>query len=76
MQRPRPLPGRHRHARPSYLPARILLGVTLLAQGDLDRAEAAWNGALEIDPTSTVAKMYLRMLHAQRARLSQRPGEM
>ncbi len=64
------------HARPSYLPAHILLGVTLLAQGDLDRAEAAWDGALKIDPTSTVAKMYLRMLHAQRARLSQRPGEM
>jgi cytochrome c-type biogenesis protein CcmH/NrfG len=51
----------------------VLLGVTLLALGDLDAAEAAWNGALEVDPASPSAKMYLRTLKGQRARLSAPP---
>jgi tetratricopeptide (TPR) repeat protein len=60
-------------ARPTYVPAHVLLGVTLFAMGELDRAEDAWNRALGIDPESRSAKMYLRMLSSQRARLSAPP---
>jgi Tfp pilus assembly protein PilF len=59
--------------RPSYVSARIQLGVTLLSMGDLDGAEAAWNHALEVDPSSPGAKMYLRMVKAQRTRRSSAP---
>ncbi len=54
-------------ARPTYVPARIQLGVTLLALGELDLAETQWNSVLEIDPDNGRAKMYLRVLAAQRS---------
>lgn len=60
-------------SKPGYVPARVLLGVTLLALGHLDEAELAWNKSLEIDPESRRAKMYLRILASERARLSSPP---
>jgi tetratricopeptide (TPR) repeat protein len=54
-------------ARPTYVPARIQLGVTLLALGELDLAEKQWNSVLEIEPENGRAKMYLRVLAAQRS---------
>jgi len=60
-------------SRPSYVQARVLLGVTLFAMGQLDLAEAAWEQALAVDPELPSAKMYLRMVKAQRARRSAPP---
>jgi len=60
-------------ARPSYVVAHIQLGVTLLAVGEPDAAEASWKRALEIDGENPHAKMYLRMLAAQRAKGSLPP---
>ena len=57
-------------ARPSYVPARIQLGVTLLSMGESDAAGEQWRKALEIEPENVRAKMYLRMVSAA---LSQRP---
>lgn len=62
-------------AAPRYVQARILLGVTLLAQGLQEEAIAAWREALTIEPENKSAKMYLRMAEAQqqKKRDSQRP---
>jgi tetratricopeptide (TPR) repeat protein len=51
---------------PKYVPARVLLGVTLLALGNADEALAEWKAALAIDPDNKNAQMYLRMTEAQR----------
>ena len=61
-------------ARGAYVPARIQLGVTLLALGEAELAEEQWKKALEIDAENTHAKMYLRMLGAQRAKGSIPPA--
>lgn len=53
-------------ARPNYVVARVQLGVTLLALGDTAGAEESWKKALELEPDNTQAKMYMRMLEAQR----------
>lgn len=53
-------------ARPAYLPARIQLGVTLLALNEPDLAESEWKHALEIEPENMHVKMYLRMLASDR----------
>lgn len=53
-------------ARPSYVAARVQLGVTRLALGDPSGAEESWKKALELEPDNMQAKMYLRMLEAQR----------
>lgn len=55
-------------AAPRYVQARVLLGVTLLAQGLPDEAIATWTEALSIEPDNKSAKMYLRMAEAQRAK--------
>lgn len=47
--------------RPGYTPARIQLGVTLLALGERTLAEEHWKGVLEDEPDNAQAKMYLRM---------------
>jgi hypothetical protein len=57
-------------ARPSYVPARIQLGVTLLSLGESAAAGEQWRKALEIEPDNVRAKMYLRMVSAS---LSARP---
>jgi tetratricopeptide (TPR) repeat protein len=63
-----------RAANPKYAPARVMLGVTLLSLGQPDEAVAEWNEALAIDPENRSAKMYLRMVEAQReARASKEP---
>ena len=62
-------------ARPTFIPARIQLGVTLLTLGETDLAHEQWehvltidpDEALESDPASLSAKMYLRMVDAQRS---------
>jgi tetratricopeptide (TPR) repeat protein len=56
-----------RDANPSYAPARVLLGVTLLSLGEIDAAVKEWNEALAIEPENRSAKMYLRMVEAQRS---------
>ncbi len=61
-----------REANPRYAPARVLLGVTLLSLGAIDEATAEWREALAIEPENRSAKMYLRMVEAQR---SARPGK-
>jgi tetratricopeptide (TPR) repeat protein len=63
-----------RTANPQYTPARVLLGVTLLSLGEADLAVAEWRDVLVIDPDNRTAKMYLRMVEAQRsARASKAP---
>ncbi len=57
---------------PRFPPARVLLGVTLLSLGAVDEAAAEWREALAIDPENRSARMYLRMVEAQR---SVRPGK-
>lgn len=54
-------------ARPTFVPARIQLGVTLLSQGEVLLAEEQWKKVLETEPENARAKMYLRMLEAQRS---------
>lgn len=56
-----------RAANPNYAPARVLLGVTLLSLGEIDQATAEWREVLTIDPENRSAKMYLRMVEAQRS---------
>ncbi|HQY63693.1 MAG: tetratricopeptide repeat protein [Myxococcales bacterium] len=53
-------------AREGYVPARIGLGITLLSLGDTDGAAAQWQRALELEPESAQAKLYLRMLERTR----------
>ncbi len=60
-----------RDANTHYAPARVLLGVTLLSLGSIDEATAEWREALVIEPENRSARMYLRMVEAQR---SARPG--
>jgi tetratricopeptide (TPR) repeat protein len=63
-----------RASNPKYAPARILLGVTLLSLGEIDEAIAEWTEVLAVDPENRSAKMYLRMVEAQRsARNSKTP---
>ncbi|WP_394837802.1 tetratricopeptide repeat protein [Pendulispora rubella] len=59
-------------ARPEYVPARVKLGVTLLALGLPNDAEDAWQRALAIEPDNAQAKMYLRMLQQTRSKESLR----
>ena len=47
--------------RPDYVPARIALGVVLLAQEKTAEAIEAWERALENEPGHKAAEMYLRM---------------
>lgn len=56
-----------RSSNPKYAPARVLLGVTLLSLGEIDQAIAEWREVLTIDPENRSAKMYLRMVEAQRS---------
>ena len=62
-----------RDANPKYPPARILLGVTLLSLGLPDQAVAEWREVLTLEPENKNAKMYLRMVEAQRNRASKIP---
>lgn len=55
-----------RDANPKYAPARVLLGLALLSLGLPDQAVGEWREALAIDPENPTAKMYLRMVEAQR----------
>jgi tetratricopeptide (TPR) repeat protein len=55
-----------RDANPKYAPARVLLGLALLALGLPDQAVGEWREALASDPENKTAKMYLRMVEAQR----------
>lgn len=48
-------------AKPSYVPAHVALGVTLLAMGHKEAAIDRWKAALAIDPDNKAAAMYLRM---------------
>jgi tetratricopeptide (TPR) repeat protein len=52
---------------PHFVPARVLLGVTLLALGATEEAAAEWREALTIEPENRSAKMYLRMVEGQRS---------
>lgn len=56
-----------RDANARYVPARVLLGVTLLSLGEIDAAEGEWRSVLEIEPENRAAKMYLRMVEAQKS---------
>jgi tetratricopeptide (TPR) repeat protein len=56
-----------------FVPARVLLGVTLLSLGLTDGAIAEWRDALAIDPENKSAKMYLRMVEANRSANSKPP---
>lgn len=49
-------------SRPTYVPARIHLGVTLLALKNVAAATEQWRKVLEIEPDNHLAKMYLRMV--------------
>jgi tetratricopeptide (TPR) repeat protein len=56
-----------RAANPKFAPARILLGVTLLALGATEEAAVEWREALSFEPENRSAKMYLRMVEAQKS---------
>jgi tetratricopeptide (TPR) repeat protein len=58
---------------PKYVPARVLLGATLLSLGQPSDAIAELNEALAIDPGNKNAQMYLRMAEGRSAR-SLRPS--
>jgi tetratricopeptide (TPR) repeat protein len=60
-------------ARAGYVPARIALGVTLLALGEPDGAEYHWKKVLETEPDNAQAKMYLRTLENERRKSSMPP---
>jgi tetratricopeptide (TPR) repeat protein len=60
-------------AKPGYVPARLQLGVTLLALGEPTAAEEQWREVIKLEPENSQAKMYLRML--ERTRLSQPPPQ-
>ena len=47
--------------KPLYVPAQIALGVVRFSLGDAAGATRCWQRALEIDPQSRAAQMYLRM---------------
>ena len=49
-------------ARPTYVAARIQLGVTLRLLGEKSRAEEEWRRVLDLEPENPHAKMYLRIL--------------
>jgi len=64
-----------RASNPRFAPARVLLGVTLLSLGAIEDAVTEWSEALAIEPENRSARMYLRMVEAQRsARPSQQPS--
>ncbi|MFK7991847.1 MAG: tetratricopeptide repeat protein [Sandaracinaceae bacterium] len=48
-------------SKPSFVPAHVALGVTLLAMGHKEAAIDRWKAALEIDPDNKAGAMYLRM---------------
>ena len=56
-----------RTSNPRFVPARVLLGVTLLTLGSADEAITEWREALSIEPDNRSARMYLRMVEAQRS---------
>lgn len=58
---------RDRH--PRYLPARLSLGVTLLALGRLDEAVSEWQEILKLEPEHTRARFYLQMAQTHREEL-------
>jgi tetratricopeptide (TPR) repeat protein len=49
-------------ANPHYLDAQVQIGLTLYTLGRTDEARAAWQTALERDPSRDDARMYLRLL--------------
>ncbi|MFO0638206.1 MAG: tetratricopeptide repeat protein [Polyangiaceae bacterium] len=53
-------------ARDTYVPARLGLGITLFTMGDTNGAEREWKRSLELEPDSSQAKLYLRMLERAR----------
>jgi tetratricopeptide (TPR) repeat protein len=55
-----------RDANPRFAAARVQLGVTLLSLGAIDEAAGEWREALGIEPDNRAARMYLRMVEAQR----------
>ena len=60
---------------PGFTQARVLLGVTLLSLGEPDAATAEWKEVLSLEPDNRSAKVYLRMIEAQRTtRPSSRSG--
>ena len=62
-------------ARPSYVPARIQLGVTLLSLGESDAAAEQWRKVLELEPENARAKMYLRIMASARNPSTPPPAE-
>lgn len=58
---------------PKYVPARVALGLSYFGLRRNDDAEAAWKGALELDPDCRPAQVYLRMLTEGLATPSQFP---
>jgi tetratricopeptide (TPR) repeat protein len=60
-------------SRPNYVPARLQLGVTLLAMGDAKGAEDEWRKVVEIEPDNSRAKMYLRMLASRPSTVPPQP---
>ncbi len=48
--------------RPSYVPARVALGVAHFKGGDKESAKKAWREVLDIDPENKTAAMYIRMV--------------
>lgn len=51
--------------RPSYVPARVALGVTLLALGEVASAIEQWKTVLVQEPENRSAAMYLRMAESR-----------
>jgi predicted TPR repeat methyltransferase len=52
------------HTNPSYVPARLHLGVTLYTARRTEEAVAEWRAVLEIDPQNKNAHAYLKMVGA------------
>ena len=52
---------RLKNEHPSYIPARIAIGVFYYANGNILEAQSEWNKILAKDPTNKEAKMYLNL---------------
>lgn len=63
------------HSKPTYVPALLQLGVTLLALGDAEGAEDCWKQVTSVDAENSQARMYLRMLERTQ-RKSMAPSEL
>ena len=53
---------------PNYVPARLNLGIIYFSMDRLQEAQAEWDEVLQIDPSHSIARTYLRMLERKKSK--------